>query len=290
MKKIVILGCENSHAEIFLNILKTHEEYNDVSVIGVYSEEKEEAEKLHEKFGVPVMEAYDALVGEADGVVVTARHGALHGKFVRPYLSTAKAVFIDKPVTIDEDEALDLMRECRKYGVKVSGGSALKYIEPLTEMVKTIKEGVGGKTLSGMLRAPISYDNPHGGFFFYSEHMIAMLGTAYGWFPTSVFTKWNGQTATTIFHYPDYDIVGLHTESCWRYSITHHAFGEVRHADCPLSGSNCFFAEFHEFYRVLSGEAPHNTEEEIIAPVFILNAMARSIASGKEEPVRTFTI
>ena len=52
MYKIVILGCENSHANGFLNFFK---DKDDVECIGVYSDDLEAAQKLNEQFNVPVM-------------------------------------------------------------------------------------------------------------------------------------------------------------------------------------------------------------------------------------------
>ena len=72
MKKIVILGCENSHANTFLTYLRDKEEYRDIEVVGVYSMDREAAEKLHDTFGVAVMDTAEAAVGQVDGVVITA--------------------------------------------------------------------------------------------------------------------------------------------------------------------------------------------------------------------------
>ena len=51
MFRIAILGCENSHAENFLQIIRD-EKYEDVEVVGVYSCFPGEGEKLQEKYGV----------------------------------------------------------------------------------------------------------------------------------------------------------------------------------------------------------------------------------------------
>jgi len=103
MKKIVILGCENSHADMFLRFWKENPKYSDVEVIGVYSDECEAAEKLAAQFSVPVMETYDAAVGKVDGVIVTARHGDNHYKYAKPYIASGVPMFIDKPVTGSEE-------------------------------------------------------------------------------------------------------------------------------------------------------------------------------------------
>ena len=75
MKKIVMLGCENSHVDTFLTIMKNNpDKYRDIAVIGVYSEEAEAMERVCATFGVPAMKTFDEAVGIADGVVITARH------------------------------------------------------------------------------------------------------------------------------------------------------------------------------------------------------------------------
>ena len=66
MKRIAILGCENSHADAFLKCIKEKEIFRDVSVIGVYSDDSSAAEKLNEKFGVPIMESYAEAVGKIE--------------------------------------------------------------------------------------------------------------------------------------------------------------------------------------------------------------------------------
>ena len=289
MKKIVILGCENSHANTFLAYLRDKEEYRDVEVVGVYSIEREAAEKLKETFGVPVMDTPDAAVGQVDGVVITARDGKYHYGLALPYLPTIKALFIDKPITISEDEAVDLMRECRKYGVKVSGGSCLKYADIAALIAEDVKAETDGATLAGIARAPVSFENEYGGFFFYSEHLIAMIGTAFGWYPTAVTTNKQGNVATTIFEFPGFNVIGIHTDGCWKYTMARHTPKGERHEELANLMA-CFLPEWQEFYDILSGKEPHYTEEDLIAPVFTLNAMMRSMESGKREEVHTFTI
>ena len=72
MKSIVILGCENSHADRVLKFLAQDPALADIKVIGVYSEEREAADKLRDTYGVPVMEDYAEAVGKVDGVVIVS--------------------------------------------------------------------------------------------------------------------------------------------------------------------------------------------------------------------------
>jgi hypothetical protein len=51
------------------------------------------------------------------------------------------------------------------------------------------------------------------------------------------------------------------------------------------STEDWFYEEFKEFYGILSGGGQTITYEEFISPVFIMNAIQRSLVSGKEEAV-----
>ena len=66
MKRIAILGCENSHADTFLKFIKEEKAFSDVEVVGVYSKELEAAQKLKETFGVNILDSYEDAVGKID--------------------------------------------------------------------------------------------------------------------------------------------------------------------------------------------------------------------------------
>ena len=62
MYKIAILGCENSHADSFLDFIIKDKLYTDIEVVGVYSDDLEAAQKLNETYGVYVAKSYDEFV------------------------------------------------------------------------------------------------------------------------------------------------------------------------------------------------------------------------------------
>ena len=133
MFKIAILGCENSHADGFLKAIRD-ENLEDIQVMGVYSSFPGEAEDLHETFGVPVMENYDDLVGQLDGLIITARHGANHYKYAKPYLNDGIPMYIDKPITVSEEEAREFFKEITTRGIPVCGGGDPSYAKLLTSI------------------------------------------------------------------------------------------------------------------------------------------------------------
>ena len=288
MKKIVILGCENSHANSFLNFIRDNPKYSDVEVLGVYSDDAPAAQKLADEYGVKIMSAYDEAVGQVDGVIVTARHGDNHYKYAKPYIASGVPMFIDKPVTISEEEAIQMMQEFRTAGIRVTGGSSVIHESFVQTLKKEREENVDGKTLGGLVRCPISMKNAYGDFFFYSEHLVGVMSEIFGFYPKSVQAFQNGGNITVVFRYADYDIVGLYTEGYYSYYAERSSENSVHGEVFPLS--ICFATEFDEYYSLLCGGEQKKSYEDFIAPVFVLNAIQRSLDSGKEETVNEFKL
>ena len=291
MKKIVILGCENSHADMFLGFMNGNEKYADLQVAGVYSDDKTAAEKLAEKYGVKVMSAYDEAVGKVDGVIVTARHGNNHYKYAAPYIKTGVPMFIDKPITVNEGEALKLARECKAAGVRLTGGSTCVHDERVQTLKNEHDDNKDGKTISGFIRCPINLKNNYGDFFFYSEHLVGIMSTIFGYYPESVKAYKNAEKITVVFRYKDYDVTGLYVDKNNLYYAMRIAENGVHGEELPINELNpCFKMEFNSFYGLLCGEKQRLSYEDFIAPVFVLNAIQRSLESGNEEKINKFEV
>ena len=155
--------------------------------------------------------------------------------------------------------------------------------------LKAVKEKTYGEVYGGYVRAPINMDNPYGGFFFYSQHLVEMVCEIFGRFPLSVTAKKNGGQIHVLFHYENYDCVGLYCNKNFLYYASLSAEKAVVGEEIP-STSAWFEEEFKEFYALLNGGEQSSTYEDFIAPVFVMNAIARSLESGKEEAVNTFSL
>lgn len=290
MKNVVILGCENSHADTFLRFI-AEGGYPDICITGVYSEDTAAAQKLHRNFGVPVMDRFDEAVGKVDGIIVTARHGDLHYKYAAPYIAQGAAMFIDKPITIRETEAVEFMRQLQDAGVRITGGSCCKYIDYIQQLKQEHQNSTNGKTLGGFMRAPVSVNNPYGGFFFYSQHLAEMVMEVYGNYPKSVMAFQTANQITVVFRYEGFDVTGLFvTENYYYYAARYTSGGcDGRHLD-DSHINPCFRTEFDEFYRILQGGGQRLSYADFIAPVFVLNAIHRSLQSHREEAVMEYTL
>ena len=295
MKKIVILGCENSHAGIFLNYIRDNKKYSDVEVLGVYSDEHDAMVELNKTYGVKIMSSFDEFAGQVDGVINVARNGANHLKFNKPYFANGVSMFLDKPITVSQEDALTLIELAKKNNVKLTGGSCLRFEKPVIDMRNDLINEVDGKTLGGLVRSPYDTKNNYGGYFFYSQHLVEVLTYIFGKFPKSVKAYVNGPVATVVFRYENYDVTGVYTDDgIDGYYCVRLAENGVKcsryFTDDYGSGMDSFEKEFDEFYQLLSGAPQVADMKEFIAPVFILNAINRSINSGKEEIVEEYNV
>ena len=290
MKKIVILGCENSHATKFLAILTSEARFADIKVVGVFSEEREAAEKLNAEYGVPIMASPSDAVGQVDGVIITARHGAKHYEYAKPYIPSGVPMFIDKPVTADADEAVVFMRELRAAGVRVTGGSSLRIAPEVQALAEEARADVGGKTVGGAVRAPLDPDPAYGGFWFYSQHLVEMIGEIFGRYPKAVRAFPKGKQTEVLFRYEEYDVVGQFSEGSWQYFVSRFAEKKTSAMDVTSRGTVWFPVELDLFAALLNGGEQQMSYEDFIAPVFVIDAIIRSLASGEEETVRGYTV
>ncbi len=283
MYRIAILGCENSHANAFLGLV-AEGKYPDVTVAGIYSAEAEAAQKLHEKYGTYVMQTSDELVGKVDGIMVTARDGACHYPFAKPYLPTGIPMFIDKPITCDGDEAVEFMREAKKYGVRLCGGSSCMYLKETQELAKAVAAGEFGRINGGNVCAPINLNNPYSGFYFYTQHLVQIMTTIFGGDVESVVASVHAPDASFIAKYRDYDITGSFPGEGYYYNAVVYGSKGMRAQELNFS-KDAYHFEMDDMDALLKGGPMHQTYDEFIRPVFILNALKKSSETGKWEPV-----
>ena len=294
MKKVAILGCENSHAHSFLNTMKNYpEDFSDIEVIGVYSDEMAECEKLRDRYGVEILEDYTSAVGKVDGIIITARNGENHYKYAKPYIESGIPMYIDKPITNTEEEAVALVKDLEAHGVRFTGGSTLRHDNTVLNFKKERIENVDGKTLGGIVKAPLDSNSKYGGFFFYAPHLVEIVLEMFGRNPKSVMTYKAGISTTVVFRYEEYDVVGLFTENNYLYYASRIAEKSAKMEKISLGTGrehDWMYKELKEYYDILHGGERGMSTEDFLAPVFVANAIKRSIDSGKEEEVHPVVI
>jgi hypothetical protein len=104
-----------------------------------------------------------------------------------------------------------------------------------------------------------------------------------------VFARTVDKQTTVIFHYGKFDCVGIYVESNHKYYasvMTEKATlgGEIH----PDEKNDLLLKQFSEFNSLLHGGEQRTTYDRLIAPIFIMNAIKRSIDNGTEQTINYY--
>ncbi len=293
MFKVGILGTENSHATGFSEIFNGYredcrEEFRDFRVTAVGGMYPEASRTLCEKYGIEtVLDDPAEMAGTVDAVMVTARDGRYHSRYVLPFLEAGIPAFIDKPFTSNPQEAVELARLAKSRGIPLVGGSSLKLCADVIQMGNLVKDQKPS-VLGGDVTAPVSLHNEYGGFWFYSAHLVEICLRVFGYDPEWVWATQTDKGITGVLHYPQYDVTLHFTDSAYQYSVTVNTresilFREINITDYTL-------AECRSFAGMLRNGTMDFSYEQLVLPVFILSAIESSLQTGQKATIRPFII
>ena len=279
MFRVGIIGSENSHAMAFSEIfnINNKEQYPDIQVVAIYGEDQAASEAVRDKCGVEIMTP-EEMLGKVDAIMVTSRDGALHAGYAKPFIEAGIPAFVDKPLTRDVDEAIALMRLAKEKKVPIVGGSSLKYPEDLQELKKVI---AAGEVRGADLAAPVSMDNPYGGFFFYASHLVEMTMAIFGSQPRKISAYRTADSVTAMVRFDDCDVTNHFNEGNYRYSATIYTKDQTVFKE--LDVSKIYQHECDAFARMLRTGEMEQTYEELVMPVAYIAAIEKAYETGEEQ-------
>ncbi len=287
MIKLAILGIENSHAHHFSSVLASKDGeklFDDVELIGVYGDPNEDGFEKGREVIEQVSSAtvysddYNRFLDEADAIMVTARHGANHFKYAKKYIEKGISVWIDKPFTCDIDEAKDMLALADENNAVICGGSSLEHIEEvksLGELVKEKRDEIRG----GHISSPVNMNNPYGGFWFYTQHLVAMITTIFGRDIKSVKALKDGDTVHAIYKYDSFSVTAFYGAGYSATVYTGDYTAVSKSFDLP---SDYYLPELKAFYKALKDGKSDKSAEALIAPVYLLDATIRAYTENRE--------
>lgn len=287
MFRVGIIGSENSHAMAFARIFNGLEDgisYPDIQVVAVGGHYPAESQKVFDACGLDFIAADPKeMLGKVDAVMVTARNGRFHPEFARPFIEAGIPAFIDKPFANDAGEALALARLAKEKGVPLVGGSSTKYAYDVQLLQNAVKTGSAGAVFGGDVAVPLNMNNEYGGFYFYSSHLAEITLTIFGYDPKSVMAFRQGDNVTAVTRYDRYDVTGHFNDGNYNYSAT--VFGKNRTLFRELDISLIYRHECENFAHMLRTGEMDQSYEELILPVYYLNAVKKSYETGTEQRI-----
>lgn len=281
--KVAMLGVENSHADEFGKLIaEKPEKFGDIEVVGIYSEDEEATKRIIDKgYATYAAKSPDEFLGLVDAVIVVARHGDNHYKYAMPYVKAGIPCFIDKPFCANLDNAKELAKTAEENGALLCGGSCVKFLDEIKHLSRLAKQT---RVVGGTVMCPVNMDNPYGGFWFYTQHLIEMLTTIFGRNVKSVMAycpDGKKQRVTVIFNFGDFDVCGIYSSSIKYYANVMFANNTLQEAYCD-NVAYTFENELEEFSKMVKNGIMPETYDELVYPVKILDAIERSYTDKKE--------
>ena len=283
--KVGLVGTENSHANAFckaFNIVKENGTtlYPDFHATLVYGDYPEASQKTVDKCKADaIASSLEQMVEEVDCAMVTCRDGKFHAKYAKPFIQAGKPLFIDKPLTCDVNEAVELVRLAKEKGVALCGGSSMKYNDDVLALKKA-KEEMGEKFRGGYDCAPISFVNDYGNFWFYAGHLAEICLEVFGWKPVAVTAIEKNKSVLAIVEYDNFAVNLEFAENCY-FSYCGVITGEEKSEFRNIELDYTYKCEIDVFEKVVKeGVMPHSYEQ-LVAPVIFMDAIIRSYESGK---------
>lgn len=288
MFKIGIIGAENSHAKKFATLFRDEPEFADMKIVAVGGHYPESNQKICEDFGIDyIVDKPEDMIGKVDAVIITARDGIYHAGFGRPFIEAGIPMFMDKPFTVDPMEALELAREAKKRGVPMVGGSTLRCSYDTMMLANEVK-AKGADVKGGTVSAPIMMDSPYSGFFFYASHLTEASLKIFGYDPKTVTAFRKGNDVTAYVEYDRYAVTNHYNDNCMSY------FGQVFSKDGIYSRNIEYSLASKvmatDFANMLRYGVMAESYENLVYPVFYMNAVKKSFETGKTVEIEKFDI
>lgn len=283
--RIGIIGAENSHTVAIATTLNKKCAVPGFSVVCVWGETDEYAARAAEDGGIPrIVKSPLEMLGEVDAVIVDHRHPVYHLEAVWPFVDRGIPTFVDKPFCYRSEEGRRFLAMANANGTPVTSFGVV----PHQASVGAFKEQMGtlGALQSGFTYGPCDIESEWGGVFFYGVHQVELVLDVFGYDACGAAITRNGDNATGQILYPSGLIVtmalvkeGLHNFGLGAVGAeASHMAPVVYDEDAYLSGIRTFTTMFETGVRPL-------TDEQLLKPVLVLEALERSLESGVVEGV-----
>ncbi|MFA5293289.1 MAG: Gfo/Idh/MocA family oxidoreductase [Phycisphaerae bacterium] len=283
--KIGVIGAENSHTARIAKVINVEKLIKDFTVDYLWGETEEFAKKAALEGQIPnIVEKPIQMLGKIDALIVDHRHGKYHLKPALPFIKNGIPCFIDKPFCYRTKEGIEFLENAKKHGVPVTSFSIIPHQKSFIGFVKKLRNN--GDILSGTMYGPADLKSKYGGVFFYGIHQVDAALKAFGYNVVKVLVTKNGNGATGQLIYSDEKIITLNfiKEGCQNF-IINAVCGKGPLQQTIIYDKNQYLTGIKIFTKMFKTGVEPEKHEEILKPVQILEAMEKSVKSGRIEKV-----
>ncbi|MCK4625314.1 MAG: Gfo/Idh/MocA family oxidoreductase [Phycisphaerae bacterium] len=287
MIRIGIVGAENSHSAAIAKTLNIGKKVPGCRAVVIWGETDKFAKEAARTGAIPKIVKKPAdMIGEIDAVIVDHRHAKYHLPAAEPFLKAHLPMFIDKPFCYRLAEGRKFLARCRRAKVPVTSFGALPMQKSFADFRRDANRGGAVRAVASV--GPCDLDSTYGGIFFYGIHQVEMLVEAFGTdvSAVSVAKAGKGKDAAATLFFRSGLVATMHCMIGWSSGFHISAVKDkgpiarkmLFDADPYLTGIRTFCKMFK------TGKEPLD-HKRILAPIAVLEAMEKSVKTGKITPV-----
>jgi predicted dehydrogenase len=283
--KIGIIGAENSHSGAIAKIINVEKKIKGMTVDYIWGETDVFAKKTAEIGLIPnIVTNPKDMLGKIDAVIVDHRHAKYHLKAALPFIERGIPAFIDKPLCYRFEEGRDFLAIAKKHKTPVTSFSILPRQKSFIRFIKDMQQA--GDIVVATLYGPADIKSEYGGVFFYGIHQVDVAIKAFGYDVKQVLVTNTGKIAVAQLLYSKGLKVYLNLikTGSTQFSVT--AIGTNKTVHQLLSfDDNAYLSGVKEFTKMFKTGQEPQTHEQMLKPIQILEAMQKSIKTGKYEKI-----
>lgn len=171
--RIGIVGTESSHVDHYVRLLNVARRYGEARVVALCGDDPGRTADVAGAGGIErVVDSPEALAGLVDAAIVADRDGARHRAHAEPLLAAGLPVYVDKPLACDVADAEALIAAARSSGAPLTSYSALRWTPETDALLGSLGETGGPQVV--MASGPADTASEHGGIFFYGVHVVEL--------------------------------------------------------------------------------------------------------------------
>ncbi|HOX06228.1 MAG TPA: Gfo/Idh/MocA family oxidoreductase [Planctomycetota bacterium] len=285
MLRIGIVGAENSHSLAIARTLNVRKAIPGVRVTALWGETDEFARKTAEGGEIPtVVRRPQDMIGAVDAAVVDHRHARFHLPAARAFLRAGLPLFIDKPLCMTVAEGRRFLAEAARRRVPVVSFSVMPLAESFAEFRREVAKS--GPLQSLTTSGPSDIHSPYGGVYFYAIHQAEAVVRLLGLEATDALLNPSGSggTATVWFKGGVVATMNLLPKNCPGFHATAVCDKAVVSRMLP-SDPDPYLTGIRSWVGMFRGKRPLYTAREMLAPIAILEALAKSLRTGRKAKV-----
>lgn len=280
MLRIGIIGSENSHTVAIAKLCNVEKKV-DARVELVWGETDDFAKKAAEGGQIPtIVKDWREMLGKVDGVMIDHRHAKHHAAPALFFVKNNVPTFVDKPFTFTLAEGKKLSALARRKKVPLTSFSVIPLQQSYAAFKAKVAELGPLSTLTTM--GPADIRSEYGGVFFYGIHQVDAIVDLLGPTVQTVQVLKHGVNAIAFLTCKDGPMV---TMNCIKGGV--HKFHWTVAAEKGIldwnhdNDASPYLTGLNTFVGMFKTRQEPFEHKRFLAPIAILEAMAKSLKTGK---------